>query len=120
MQLHKLFATLLLFCEVTRPEVLWEKNISALSDDILFQVYNNTGNMTLELTNDIRNEALCQLQSILSNYGRFLSEFSNMPIPTISPNNEQNTNHLIREEQQYDIEELARLTEDGIFHLNVG
>ena len=25
MQLRKLFATLLLFCEVTRPEVLWEK-----------------------------------------------------------------------------------------------
>ena len=75
--------------------------------------------MTLELTDDIRNEALCHLQSILSKYGRFLSEFPNMPIPTISPNNEQNTNRLIREEQQYDIEELTRLTEDGISHLNV-
>ena len=119
MQLRKLFATLLLFCEVTRPEVLWEKNISALSDDILFQVRNNTGNMTLELTDDIRNEALCHLQSILSKYGRFLNEFPNMPIPTISPNNEQNTNRLIREERQYDIEELTRLTENGISHLNV-
>src|SRR5256714_15146646 len=118
MQLCKLFATLLLFCEVTRPEVLWEKNISALSDDILFQVCNNTGNMTLKLTDDIRNETLCHLQSILSKYGRFLSEFPNMPISTISPNNEQSTNRLIREEQQYDIKELARLTEDGIFRLN--
>src|SRR5436190_1424376 len=118
-QLRKLFATLLLFCEVTRPEVLWKKNISALSDDILFQVRNNTGNMTLELTDDIRNEALCHLQSILSKYGRFLNEFPNMPIPTIFPNNEQNTNRLIREERQYDIEELTRLTENGISHLNV-
>ena len=75
--------------------------------------------MILELTDNIRNEVLCNLQSILSKYGRFLSEFPNMPIPTISPNNEQSTNRLIREEQQYDIEELARLTEDGIFRLNV-
>ncbi|CAG8761340.1 6067_t:CDS:2, partial [Rhizophagus irregularis] len=52
----------------------------------------NTGNMTLELTDDIRNRALYYLQSILSKYGRNLSEFPNMPIPTISPNNEQNTN----------------------------
>ena len=26
---------------------------------------------------------------------------------------------MIREEQQYNIEELTRLTKDGIFHLNV-
>ena len=38
-QLRKLFAILLLFCEVTRPEVLWEAHISTLSDDILFQVH---------------------------------------------------------------------------------
>ena len=89
MQLRKLFATLLLFCEVIRPEVLWEKNISALTDDILFQVRNNTRNMTLELTDNIRNEALCHLQFILSKYGRFLNEFPNMPIPIISPNNDK-------------------------------
>ncbi|CAB4488149.1 unnamed protein product [Rhizophagus irregularis] len=118
-QLRKLFAILLLFCEVTRPEVLWETHISTLSDDILFQVRQNTGNMTLELTDDIRNRALYHLQSILSKYGRNLSEFPNMPIPTISPNNEQNTNRLIREEQQYEIEELAKSTEDNFSRLNI-
>ncbi|CAG8744181.1 20454_t:CDS:2 [Rhizophagus irregularis] len=34
-QLRKLFATILLFCEPTRPKILWEKHIFALSDDIL-------------------------------------------------------------------------------------
>ena len=43
--------------------------------------------MTLELTDNIRNEALCYLQFILSKYGRFLNEFLNMPIPTIPFNN---------------------------------
>ena len=75
--------------------------------------------MTLELTDDIRNRALYHLQSILNKYGRNLSEFPNMPIPTIFPNNEQNTNCLIREEQQYEIEELARSTEDNFSRLNV-
>src|SRR5436305_591507 len=66
-QLRKLFATLLLFCELTRPEILWEKHISALSDDILFQVRYDSGNMTLELTDtDIHNRALYHLQVILS------------------------------------------------------
>ena len=120
MQLRKLFATLLLFCEVTRPEVLWENNISILSDDILFQVRNNTGNMALELTNtDIHNRALCHLQSILSKHEKSLNEFPNMPIPIILPNNEQSTNRLIREEQQYDLEELERFTEDSFSRLNV-
>jgi phosphate starvation-inducible protein PhoH len=118
-QLRKLFAILLLFCEVTRPEVLWEAHISTFSDDILFQVHQNTGNMTLELTDDIRNKVLYYLQSILSKYGRNLSEFPNTPIPTIPPNNEQNTNHLIKEEQQYDIEELAKSTEDNFSRLNI-
>jgi len=75
--------------------------------------------MTLELTDDIRNKALYHLQSILSKYGRNLIEFPNMPIPTISSNNEQNTNRLIREEQQYNIEELEKLAEDGFSRLNV-
>ena len=75
--------------------------------------------MSLELTDDIRNKALYHLQSILNKYGRNLSEFPNMPIPIISPNNEQNTNRLIREEQQYDIEELTKSTEDNISRLNI-
>ena len=41
-----------------------------------------------------------------------------MPIPTIPLNNKQNINRLIREEQQYNIEELTKLTEDGISRLN--
>ena len=42
-----------------------------------------------------------------------------MPIPTTPPNNEQNINRLIREEQQYNIEELAKSTEDNYFYLNI-
>ena len=74
--------------------------------------------MTLKFTDDIYNKALYHLQSILSKHEKFLNEFPNMPIPTIPLNNKQNINRLIREEQQYNIVELTKLIEDGIFHLN--
>ena len=41
-----------------------------------------------------------------------------MPIPTALPNNDKQDNYLIREEQQYNIEELATLTEDDSSRLN--
>jgi len=75
--------------------------------------------MILKFTDNICNEALYYLQFILSKYKRFLNEFSNMSIPIIFSNNEQNTNHLIREEQQYNIEELTKFTEDNISRLNI-
>ncbi|CAB4416164.1 unnamed protein product [Rhizophagus irregularis] len=104
------------FKEALRPEILWETHISALSDDILFQAHNNTVNMTLD--DDIRNKALHHLEFILNKHGRRLDQFPNMPIPTALPNNDRQYNYLIKEEQQYNIEELAQLTEDGSSHLN--
>ena len=41
-----------------------------------------------------------------------------MPIPTAFPNNHKQSNYLIREEQQYNIEELIQLTEDSFLRLN--
>ena len=120
-QLRNLFATILLFCEPVRPEILWQTHISTLSDDILFQTRHDTGNMTLELTNtDIHDKALQHLQIILNKHGRRLDQFPDMPIPTALPNNNnKQDNQLIREKQQYNIEELAELTENGFSRLNV-
>ncbi len=89
-----------MFCELVRPERLWEAHISALSDDMLFQARRDIGNRTLELTNtDVQNEALYHLQSILNKHRRRLSKFPNMPILTTLPNNHKQGNYLIREEQ---------------------
>lgn len=41
-----------------------------------------------------------------------------MPLPTAFLNNEQ-TNHLISEEQQYDVEELTKLIENDLPRLNI-
>ncbi|CAG8652192.1 7766_t:CDS:2 [Rhizophagus irregularis] len=68
-------------------------------DDILYQVRHNFNNITLELTdNDIHNK------------------FPNMPILPTTFNNE--SNRLIREKQEYDIEELLKLAKDDFSSLN--
>ncbi|CAG8745237.1 12057_t:CDS:2, partial [Cetraspora pellucida] len=118
-QLRNLFATLLIFCNPLRPETLWKKHIYSLCDDILFQTYCNTGNIALELRDtNIQNRALLHLQSILNKHGRCLEEFPYMPIPIANTNTEQD-NYLIREEQQYNIEELAEIIEKELPCLNV-
>ncbi|CAG8795853.1 33855_t:CDS:2, partial [Gigaspora margarita] len=67
--------------------------------------------MTLELTDaDIHNRVLHHLQTILNRYKKHLDEFPNMLLPTAFLNNKQ-SNHLISEEQQYNVEELTELIE---------
>ncbi|CAG8781576.1 17722_t:CDS:1, partial [Racocetra persica] len=104
------FATILLFCNPVYPERLWEKYFSTLTDDFYFQILNNT-NATLTDTN-ISNQALLYLQSILNKHEKSLSDFSNMPLPTISPTSNI-LNHLIAKELNYNIEELTQIIEHG-------
>ena len=92
-----MFATILLFCRLVRSEILWETHISTLSDDILFQAYNNIRNMTLD--DDVRNKALYHLEFILNKHGKWFDQFLNMPISIALSNNDEQNNYLIREEQ---------------------
>jgi hypothetical protein len=72
----------------------------------------------MTLDDDICNKALHHLEIILNKHGRQLDQFPNMPIPTALLNDDQQDNYLIRKEKQYNIEELAQLTEDGSLRLN--
>ena len=75
--------------------------------------------MNLELTNtEIYNRALIHLESILNKQKKCLKDFPDMPIPTALSNNEV-SNHLINEEQQYNFEELAQVVEKEIPKLNI-
>ncbi|CAG8741220.1 15101_t:CDS:2 [Cetraspora pellucida] len=113
------YIALNLLQEDEEPETLWEKHIYSLCDDILFQTCCNTRNMALELRDtDIQNRALLHLQSILNKHERCLEEFLYMSIPIADTNTEQD-NYLIREEQQYNIEELAEIIEKELPCLNV-
>ncbi|CAG8581613.1 14064_t:CDS:2 [Cetraspora pellucida] len=86
-QMHYLFATILMFCYPTNPELLWQKYIIAFSDDIMFQArIDAKKNHTICISNDnIYNIALHQLEHILVQNGTSLKNFPNMPIPASLP-----------------------------------
>jgi hypothetical protein len=46
-QLHQLFASILLFCQLINPEILWNKHKLALCEDICYQRH-----VILQLKND--------------------------------------------------------------------
>ncbi|XP_074303613.1 uncharacterized protein LOC141638064 [Silene latifolia] len=106
-QLRELFATLLIFCEVSDPKQLWLTHWKNLSDDILHRQQRRLGYRVIRLTDEqIQNYALFELEMILNRGGRSLRNYADFPIPdtTLLKNS---GNRLIIEEQSYDTEQLA-------------
>ncbi|CAG8711434.1 15225_t:CDS:2, partial [Racocetra fulgida] len=68
--------------------------------------------LQIQSNTNISNQALLHLQSILNKHGKSLSDFPNMPLPTIPPTSDI-LNHLIAEELNYNIEELTQIIEHG-------
>ncbi|CAG8742999.1 19_t:CDS:2 [Cetraspora pellucida] len=87
---------------------------NSLTDDILLHIATNPKNT---ITN-IQNQALLHLQSILLRHEKHLNDFPNMPISNL-PSDYSYTNRLICEEQSYDINELNRIVQTGVFQLNI-
>ncbi|CAG8755002.1 13374_t:CDS:2, partial [Cetraspora pellucida] len=99
-QMRYLFAVILMFCNSTYPELLWNKYITAFSDDILFQCRTEAENDTnyTFTENDVYNIALNQLESILLKNGTTLAHFPSMLIPTSLSEPLLHQNHLLTTE----------------------
>ncbi|CAG8736959.1 5811_t:CDS:2 [Cetraspora pellucida] len=96
------------------PNCNWENVfcLSNSSEDIHFHTNNNSEHLLTEA--EIHNLALFYLQSILCKHSKLLADFSNMPIPITL----DDTNSLISEEQNYDIDKLTNILKHEIFQLN--
>ncbi|XP_021836944.1 ATP-dependent DNA helicase PIF1-like [Spinacia oleracea] len=106
-QLRELFVTILIFCEVTSPSDLWEKNWELLSDDVLYRQRKrfNSPNIVLT-TNQVQNYALYEIELILNRNNRSLTNYGGMPFPDMSLV-QQTSNRMILEEQMFDIATLV-------------
>ncbi|KAL3513656.1 hypothetical protein ACH5RR_026373 [Cinchona calisaya] len=106
-QLHELFVTILLFCEVVNPLDLWEKNYELLSDDIFHRQRHLLGsnNITFSLS-QIMNYALYEVERILNRSSRSWKDFPTLPFPYMLHLNEVR-NILIAEELSYNREILS-------------
>ncbi|KAK9287496.1 hypothetical protein L1049_015917 [Liquidambar formosana] len=69
-----MFATMLIFCEVTNPCDLWAKYCEIFVDDLYLRSIRELGNMALELPHDeLKNMALCEIENILNKSDRAFS-----------------------------------------------
>ncbi|XP_074277028.1 uncharacterized protein LOC141600684 [Silene latifolia] len=81
-QLREMFATLLLFCEVTDPKQLWLAHWKDLSDDILPRYKMRLGYRDMKQNDEqIQNYALLELEIILNRNGRSLKQYADFPTP---------------------------------------
>ncbi|XP_077221657.1 uncharacterized protein LOC143855411 isoform X2 [Tasmannia lanceolata] len=105
-QLQELFVTLLLFCEITNPFELWERNWQLLSVDIQYRQRHAFGHPQLELNEyQIQSYILFEIENILMRNGKSLIDFKPLPLPDATLLSQLN-NRLIREETSYDKEQL--------------
>nr|XP_027098951.1 uncharacterized protein LOC113718236 [Coffea arabica] len=107
-QLRELFVTMLLFCEVSNPLDLWEKNWEFLSDDISYRQRRILGDNFISFSDSqIKNYALYEIEKILNQNSRSLKEFPGIPFPDMLLDND-NRNRFIIEELNYNREILAQ------------
>ncbi|CAN1274853.1 ATP-dependent DNA helicase PIF1 [Linum perenne] len=117
-QMRTLFATMLMYCEVSSIESLWEKNWELLSDDILYMQRKKLNLPELQLSNqDIQHLCLIELEKILRKFGRSLTDFSGFPDLETSELSDM-SNSLLAEEMNYDRETLASQLQTEMPKLN--
>jgi hypothetical protein len=119
-QLCDMFASMLMFCEVTNPKQLWDAHWESLSDDIKAMTHCERVDPTVTLFEDVLKDcALYEINQVLMRNGHRLEDFTTLPksnyIPFV-----HGGNRLVEEELAYDRHSLTidvdnvedRLTDD--------
>ncbi|KAH6885518.1 PIF1-like helicase-domain-containing protein [Coprinopsis sp. MPI-PUGE-AT-0042] len=115
-RLRRLFVTILIFCEPTKPEDLWAEFRQYLCDDLGRRVAALRGLLN-PAEEQIYDYGLFLLEQILRNEGRSLSDWPSMPRPAHNWASEHE-NPLLAE-QLYDLDEQYRLLQDRLPQLNI-
>src|SRR6266498_5401052 len=82
-QFRHLFAMILLMCQPSAPELLWNTHKSALCEDLLYYAQQLSPVQTITLNSTIENEVLNQIEHYLQSNNTSLKNFPYMPIPLI-------------------------------------
>ncbi|XP_051141165.1 uncharacterized protein LOC127258388 [Andrographis paniculata] len=99
-KLRNMFATMLMFYELTNPVNLWEQHWRSMVDDLLYNLRRESRNDVPVCDMDLKDWGLQEIELILSKNGRSLADFPPMPQPS-SRSFSYLSNRLIREELDY-------------------
>jgi len=97
-ELHDMFASVLMFCEVTNPKQLWDAHWESLSDDIEAMTHHEHDDPTATLFEDaLKDHALYEIDHVLIRNGHRLEDFPTFPkfnyVPSVHGGNQ-----LVQEE----------------------
>jgi hypothetical protein len=101
-QLRDMFASMLMFCEVTNPRQLWDAHWEFLSDDIKAMTRCEHVDPTITLLEDaLKDCALYEIDHVLMRNGHHLEDFPTFPKSNYIPS-VHGRNQLVQEELAYD------------------
>ncbi len=91
-QLRDMFASMLMFCEVTNPRQLWDAHWEFLNDDIEAMTHYERADPTVTLSEDVlKDRALYEIDQVFMRNGHRLEDFPTFPksnyIPSIHGGN---------------------------------
>jgi hypothetical protein len=117
-QLRDMFASMLMFCEVTNPRQLWDAHWESLSDDIEAMTCCERADPTVTLPEDaLKDRALYEIDQVLMRNGHRLEDFPTLPkfnyIPSV-----HGGNRLVQEELAYDQHSLTTDADNAEDRLN--
>ncbi|CAN1186335.1 ATP-dependent DNA helicase PIF1 [Linum perenne] len=118
-QIRMLFVRMIMYCQVSDVSSVWRKNWHLLSDDIQALRRQQLNLPDLQMSaGDQQNFCLLEIEKLLRQFGKSLSDFPGLPIPTPDPFVAL-TNSLLAQELHYDHASLATQFEREIIKLNV-
>ncbi|KAL8134562.1 hypothetical protein AgCh_009544 [Apium graveolens] len=117
-QLRAIFVNIVVYSPISHPRSLWDTRWGCMSDDIVLVRRHLTNNPNLCLSDyDIQNYALAEIEKLLNDSGKSLTNFPDMPFlgEAYFSNSD---NRLILEETSYDREERKKIHEKNHSLLN--
>jgi hypothetical protein len=106
-QLCDMFASMLMFCEVTNHKQLWDAHWESLSDDIEAMTHHEHDDPTITLSKDaLKDHALYEIDQVLICNGHHLEDFPTFPKSNYVPPVHEG-NRLVQEELAYDQHSLT-------------
>ncbi|XP_022232059.2 uncharacterized protein LOC111080631 [Drosophila obscura] len=116
-QIRTLFATIIATCSPAKPIELWQKHQNHLSEDFLHRLRRQTGDINVDYTPEIYNEALIAIEDLcLMMASKALAQLG-----MTAPNRDIHDlfNKELEREQQYDRAELNAFVQNNEPRLNI-
>jgi hypothetical protein len=117
-QLCDMFASMLMFCEVTNPKQLWDAHWESLSNDIETMTRCERVDPTITLSKDaLKDRALYEINWVLMRNGHYLDDFPTLPKSNYILSVHEG-NLLVEEELAYDRHSLTTNANNAEDRLN--